>query len=384
MDAIHGLTIEAMAETMSKHNELRAQHGEPAFQPYFASYLGTKGIDVSGWGQAWNSWHTRMDADKTGQLWARFNAAQSELSMKAHFGDVADMSQEARGGLTLDMYAQISAAVAQPGADFNATLARLGVSVEAWNAGSAAWNEAMSQDTMHKITTQYGQLYARYNPAHQAAMQAQAGQMAANRAATSDQEDEPEVEYTAEQALEELRSPKPRTRWSAAHLLAQKIQTELEGDPAGQQRAQAACVPVLLECLERHDKETVSEAEASARDLIELGQRSDEVKGAISRCLSRGREHLETVRAAFAPIKDKNVPERIYLQSEIQDYTSLVESLEEILGEWSEAEDEAPRAGHHASSAGPAGGASDAGDGDVLAAAGGFRGLLNKIMSLFR
>src|SRR5690606_23908655 len=94
--------------------------------------------------------------------------------------------------------------------------------------------------------------------------------------------------------------------------------------------------PQLLECLERHDKETVSEAEAAARDLVELEVFTGDAKGAIARCLARGREHLQTVEAAFAPIRDKNVPERIYLQSEIQDYTSLVEALQEIVDEWDE------------------------------------------------
>ncbi|WP_434422743.1 hypothetical protein [Nannocystis pusilla] len=243
---------------MSKHNELRAQHGEPAFKPYFLRYLATKGVDESAWAQAWNSWHTRMDADKSGQLWARFNTAQTALTMQAHFGDVADMSQEVRGGLTLDMFARLSAEASQPGVDFDGLLARHGVSAAVWNSGRDAWNQAMSQDTMHKITTQYGQLYAKYNPAHVAAMQAQAAQMIANRAAVSAQEEEPEVEYTVEAALAELQSPVPRTRWHAAHLLAQKIQTELEGDRARQRQALAACVPQLLEALDRHDKETVS------------------------------------------------------------------------------------------------------------------------------
>ncbi len=374
MDAIHGFTIEAMAESMSKHSELRAQHGEPGFKPHFAHYLRTEGTDESNWAQAWNAWHARMDADKSGQLWARYQQIEGELSRKAHFGDVDDVSQELRGGLTLDMYARVSAEMTQPGADFNALLARLGVSIDTWNTGRDAWNDAMSRDTMHKITTQYGQLYAKYNPAHQAAMAAQAGQIVANRMASSDVEDEPEEEYTVEAALAELQSPVPRTRWSAAHMLAQKIQTELAGDRARRQQAQAACLPVLLECLEHHDKETVSQAEAAARDLVELGQRSDEAKGTITRCLNRGREHLATVRAAFAPIANKNVPERIYLQTEIQDYASLVEALEEILGDWqTAAADAQERAGSHAGDA-------DAAEPSV----GGFRALLDKFLSLFR
>lgn len=336
MDAIHGVTLEAMAETMSKHNELRAQHGEPGFKPHFLAYLGSKGLGEATWAQAWNSWMARLDADKSGQLWARFHQLESQLSMTAHFGDVEDMSQQVRGGLTLDMYARLSAELAQPGADFNAVLARHDVAPEVWNLGRDAWNEAMSQDTLHKITTQYGQLYAKYDPAHVAAMQQQAGQIAANREQASSQPEEPEEEYTPEKALEEVRSATPKTRWQAAHMLAQMIQTELADDPRRRQQALVACVPQLLEAIERHDKETVGSAEAAARDLVELEQFNEDTKGALSRALLRGQEHLASLRAAFAPIQDRNVPERIYLQAEIQDYTSLVETLEEVLGEWDE------------------------------------------------
>lgn len=374
MAAIHGVTLETMAETMSKHNELRAQYGEPGFKPHFLAYLGSKGLDEAGWAQAWNSWMARLDADKSGQLWARFHQLESQLSMTAHFGDVEDMSQQVRGGLTLDMYARLSAELAQPGADFNAVLARHDVTPEVWNLGREAWNEAMSQDTLHTITTQYGQLYAKHNPAHVAAMQQQAGQLVANRAQASAQPDAPEEEYTAETALAEVRSATPTTRWRAAHLLAQKIQTELADDPRRRQQALVACVPQLIEAIERHDKETVSSAEAAARDLVELEQFNDDTKGALSRALLRGQEHLATLRAAFAPIQDKNVPERIHLQSEIQDYTSLVETLEEILGEWDEKSQREPReaAEQVAETASEA------------AESGGVAGFFRKILSLFR
>jgi hypothetical protein len=384
MEAIHGVTIEVMAETMSKHNELRAQHGEPGFKSHFHGYLLTRGIDENTWANAWNGWHARMDADKTGGLWGKYHAIESELSRKAHFGDVEDMSQQERGGLTLDMFAKLSAQIAQPGADFAAVLAQHGVGVDLWNTGRTAWNDAMAQDTLHKITTQFGALYAKHNPAHAAMMQAHIGQAMANRGASSSQEDEEEEEYTAEKALGELASKVPATRWKAAHLLAQKIQTELASDPP-RKRAAMACVPVLIEALERHDKETVSSAESAARDLVELEQFTDDAKGAIARCLARGQDHLANVQAAFAPIKDKNVPERVYLQSEIQDYTSLTETLTEILGEWDEKAGEARNSAGNATSARgtdhgtPANDDGGAADMDV----GGLRGLWNKLRSLF-
>lgn len=376
MESIHGVSIEVMAETMSKHNELRAQHGEPGFKSHFTGYLYSKGLEEDTWARAWNGWHARMDADKTGGLWATYHRLESGHSTRAHFGDVEDMSQQQRGGLTLDMFARLSVAVAQPGADFTAVLAQHGVSADVWNAGRTAWNDAMAQDTLHKITTQFGQLYAKYNPAHEAAMQAHIGQAMANRGSSSGQEDS-EEEYTAEKAIAELAAKVPKVRWHAAHLLAQKIQTELSDDPP-RKRAAMACVPQLIEALERHDKETVSAAESAARDLVELEVFTDDARGAIARCHARGKEHLATVQAAFAPIKDKNVPERVYLQSEIQDYTSLVETLGDILAAWDEKAAEHRAAPAASAASAFSGGRASSGD-DV----GGLRGIWNRLRSLF-
>ena len=380
-DAIHGVTMQAMAEMMTKHNELRAQHGEPAFKPHFLQYLSAQGVDEATWANAWNAWMKRLDADKSGQLWAKFNQIQSQLSTQAHFGDVEDMSQEERGGLTLDMFAKLSAAMAQPGANHDEILQSNNVTMDVWKAGSAAWNEAMSQDTMHKITTQYGALYAKYNPAHQAAMAAAAGQIIANRDESSDVDDDDE-EYTFEKAMEEVQSKKPSERWRAAHLLSQMCQTELEDDPARRSQAMAACVPQLIEALERFDKGSVSDAEAAASDLMELGQANDDVQGTIERALARAKDELVEFQAAFAPIKDKAVPERVYLQSHIQDYTSITESLQEILDEWSDHLETASDATSSSSAAAPSGGGAAAAA--APAAPTEAVGFIQKIMSFFR
>ena len=247
--------------------------------------------------------------------------------MKAHFGDVEDMSQQVRGGLTLDMYARLSAELAQPGADFNAVLARHAVTPEVWNLGREAWNEAMSQDTMHKITTQYGHAVREVQPGPRGG---DAGAGGADR---------------GQPRLRRRRSRTSRRRSTrregAGRGALGDAEDALAGgahagadDPdgaGGRPAAPAAGAGGVRAAIdrgdERHDKETVGGAEAAARDLVELKQFNDDAKGAISRALLRGQEHLATLRAAFAPIQNKNVPERIYLQSEIQDYTSLVETL---------------------------------------------------------
>ncbi len=382
-DAIHGVTLELLAEVNAKHNELKTRYGERGFQPHFQQLLATKGIDENSWAHAWNGWWSRMESDPSGNLMMRFHQIESELSTKAHFGDVPDMSQEVRGGITLEQYAYVSARQTAPGADFTTLLAECNITMETWNTGMQAWVQAMSQDNTHRITTQYGQLYAKHNPAQVQAMQ-QAAFQNLHQQMNQPAVDEPEEEYTFEKAMQEVRSPVLETRYKAAHLLAQKVQTELESDPQRRQAALRACVPQLLEALERFDKKTVSDAEAAARDLVELGIFGDDCHQTIQIAYARGSEHLQTLRAAFAPIQHRNVPERVSLQQEIQDYESLTETLQEILSEWADSAGRARQAATPAASATSLPGAQVPSAGQVADQVGQTTGLLARLLGIFR
>ena len=342
-EQIHGLGLRDVAEIMAKDGELKAQHGEPAYKPLFSEYLSARGVDETTWAHAWNGWWTRMESDPSGQLHAKFAMIQQELTQRAHFADVPDASQDAKEGVTLDTYAKVMAAIAG-GGDAQATVGEHGLSWEQWQKAQAAWNQAMAEDVNHHLTTQYGQLYAKYTPGFQQQMQGQvAAMMAAEHAQRENaamQDDEPEEDYTFEQAASELDSPKPAVRWTAAHHVANFWDIgDRDADPRLDQAATKA-IGVMLECLERHDEYTVSDAEALSRDLFQfaaagfLGDQADDVRGTMERCLGRAREELATRQAAFEPIKDKAVPERVKMQSAIQDYTSLVDELSEMVGEW--------------------------------------------------
>jgi hypothetical protein len=331
-----------VAEIMSKDGELKAQHGEPAYRPHFHQYLEQRGVDENTWAHAWNGWWTRMESDPSGQLHARFATIQQQLTMQAHFADVPDASQEAKEGVTLDAYARIMATSQQPGQDMQQLAAQEGLDWEQWQAAQAAWNAAMAADTDHHLTTQYGQLYAKYTPGFQEQMEQQtAALMAQNyEERAAGEEDEEEPDYTFEDALAELDNKKPSTRWTAAHHLANFWDV---GDREEEPRLEEAlkAIPVMIECLERHDEFTASDAEALAGDLCMFAEQgaltreqADDAKGAMQRCLGRARERLQTLRAAFAPIADKAVPERVKMQAQIQDYTSLVDELAEKVADW--------------------------------------------------
>tara|TARA_R110002073_G_scaffold320759_5_gene496470 strand:- start:9157 stop:9660 length:504 start_codon:yes stop_codon:yes gene_type:complete len=104
-----------------------------------------------------------------------------------------------------------------------------------------------------------------------------------------------------------------------------------------------AAVSLLSECLSQHNEFTVSNAESAATDMKMFAsegflspEQAEDALGDIQRCLGRGQEALATHKAAFAPIANKAVPERVQMQSRIQDFTSLVEELSDIVSEWND------------------------------------------------
>lgn len=282
-----------------------------------------------------------MQADPSGQLHAKFAMIQQELVMKAHFGDVPDMSQQAKEGITLDLYAQLMAR-AGSGADMMAVIQEAGIGWDQWQRAQAAWNAAMASDTNHHITTQYGQLYAKHTPGFQERMQGQiAAAMAADHARrAAGTPDEPQKEYTFDDMVRELSDSTPNTRWTAAHHIANSWDRGNKSDEVLDRAARKA-VELAKECLERHDEFTVSNAETLARDLAMFAseglftvEEAGDAKSSILRCLNRAKEKLATLEAAFVPIRNKAVPERIHMQSQIQDYTSLVGELSSFAGSW--------------------------------------------------
>src|SRR5262245_4801263 len=171
MDAIHGLTLEKMAEAGAKYGELKAKFGDKEAEAEFARYLAGEGVGVRTYWDARKAWNERFKADPTGMLHARFLEMEGQLSIKAHFGDVRDMSQDTQEGMTLDKYAQISVAMQKPGANAEAILREHGVpSAAHWQKVNAAWSDAMANDPEHKLAMQYGTLYQKHaGPAFQEA-----------------------------------------------------------------------------------------------------------------------------------------------------------------------------------------------------------------------
>jgi hypothetical protein len=326
MDAIYGVTMEMLADIFSKDGELRAKHGEKLGREEFERYLASKGLDWNVWAMAHNAWHDRFRADPTGRSEAQFHMMLSQRTARAHFGDVRDMSADREEGITLDTYAQITVAVSRVGTNIDELVRQHGLTdVAHWQRANAAWTKKMGEDTTHALTMQYGQLYQKYaGPSFQEQMLDQTAGILAAANAPQDVVDEPEEELTPQLCLEKMKSPSRNERWRYARHYAHMADL---GNVPDKRAAIATVEPILLEMIERHDEHTTSDAEDGARKLWDLEVRSDDFRGAVGRCLNRAREKLQSLRAAFAPIQDQAVPERITLQSRIQDYESLVETM---------------------------------------------------------
>jgi len=343
MEELHGLSLRDCAEVMSKDSGLRAQHGEGAYKPHMNAWLQGRGWSEAQWAEAWNAWWSRMENDPSGQLHAQFAMLQQEAVQSAHLADIPDASADAKEGVTLDTYAMLMARAAG-GGDMEALVAGAGLSWDQWQRAQAAWNLAMSQDVDHHLTTQYGQLYAKHTPGFQQQMQQQvAAQMAAHHATRDDDDDEPDEEYTFADMVRELDHHEARTRYTAAHHVANQwdIGARDEELDAAARRA----VALAFECLAHFDQDTVSEAEALASDLQMFAgegffsvEEGAEAKGALDVGLSRARAELARHEEALAPVRDKAVPERVRLQMAVQDHTSLVEELASIVEDWEVAE----------------------------------------------
>jgi hypothetical protein len=332
MDAIYGMTMETLAETMSKHGELRAKFGEQQGMAEFESWLRGKGFDLHTWSLANNGWQDRWRADPTGRSEALFHQMLAQHTQRAHFGDVRDMSQDTEEGITLDQYAQITVAVSRQGANVDEIVRQFGLQDAAhWQRANAAWSAKMGQDTSHKLTMQFGQLYQKYaGPSFQNEMLDQSAAILADRNKPQDRIDEPQEELTPDLCLRKMQSPSQNERWRYARHYAHMADLGNVPDKAS---AIAHVRPILIEMIERHDEHTTSDAEDGARKLWDLGVRDDDFKGAVARCLNRAEEKLASLQAAFAPIQNQAVPERVTLQSRIQDYQSLIGTMRDYMNE---------------------------------------------------
>lgn len=166
----NGYSLADCAEILAAHQDLRTEHGEPGFQPHFQQFLRSKGLTETSWASVWNDWNEVTQADAA--LGAKFHTYMAQVRQRRLMANQPNVAGDAMEGVTLEQYAKISAQV-QTGAAIEGLVAGEGLTMEQWTAGQGAWAAKMGTvSPTDPLIIQYGQLYQKYAPNHQAMMEA--------------------------------------------------------------------------------------------------------------------------------------------------------------------------------------------------------------------
>jgi hypothetical protein len=342
-ESANGIGVELLAELLARQQAFRTRAGEKQGAADFEALLAERGLTKRQYDMAYAAWWERFKADPTGRLEADFHTREAEWSRKLNFGDVPDLTQTAREGVTLERYAMIVVALTKPGAKPEVVVKAAGFKDMAhWDRVNKAWGLAMGQDTSMRLVVQYGELYKKFaGPAFEAEQKQKLAETLAegNRrtagAATTTRPAAPD--HSVEGLTKQLDSADREERWDAARwmaLLHCRARSVKPADSATAARC-AAVVPVLVDMLDHHDDGNIHHASDAATQLEGMvGGRTFQTKIAVERALNRARARLEVLRLSFAPIRDKAVPERITLQTRIQEYEALERQLDRALEAW--------------------------------------------------
>lgn len=346
-----GFDLDLLAKATARLTTLRTQYGEEKGKVELERWLQGIGLSRRAYDEAYAAWWERFKADNSGELQARFLTLNARYLHEENFADAPDRSQEKRGGLTLERYAEIAAALSkQPIADRDFTilvLRKFGIgSLAAWQKANDAWIAALREDTTFALTQQYAALYQKHAGPGFAREQEKA---VARSLAEHDARETPRpMEAPKPPGIDEyragLQSKMPSERWEAArgyaHLCdlwagpARKPADDPRAPHCAPAALKAKLLPVMLDAVDHFDDRTVSHATGLLDFFGELGLATPEARLAIERARNRSRERLRSLEAAFAPIEDKAVPERVVLRQKIDDYTGAVRDFDAALADW--------------------------------------------------
>ncbi len=338
-----GFDLDKVAEATSRWTSYRSQYGEGPAKGHFESWLAAQGLSRAGYDQAYAAYWERFKVDATGKLEAQFHLAIQKYTQQFEYGDVPDRSQEAHGGVTLDRYAQVSVALSrQPGADVEKVLEDHGIAggLAGWQKVNAAWAEAFKNDTAAALAMQFGLLYQKYaGPEFQKEQEQKLADSLAGRFDREPAPREPPPERpTAAQLRAALTSPVQSERWEAARPLAWECdrldlvaEKDRKADPRWAHCQPAVLrqewLPVVLDIVDHVPEDQLNLATGLLDYVAELGFAKD-AKLTYLRCLNRLKPALATLEAAFAPIKDKAVPERFLLRAKIDEHRAAIREIE--------------------------------------------------------
>jgi hypothetical protein len=345
-DAYFGYDLDRMAEAMARQTTYRTQYGEAEGNVKFDTWLAEGKSSREEYTKAWNAWWERFRADNSGKLEAQFHTLNSVYVQKMNFADVRDMRNDKQAGVTLEAYAKIVAEMTQNPNDVDGVLKRNGIKSQTqWQKINEAWAAAMKADTTFATTQQYAALFQKYAGPQ---FQQQQQERLADAIARGNVRDTPPPSRpsppTIDETVAKLASEDRVERWTASREYARLCDLWLgpaRKDPKDDRakhcdRAtlESKLLPVILDAADHFDDDTVSYGTFALDFLDDLDLKTPSAKLTIQRALNRSQARLEVLEAAFAPIQDKAVPERITLRRKIDDYTGAVREFESVLAKW--------------------------------------------------
>ncbi|MEC7525990.1 MAG: hypothetical protein VYE22_39275 [Myxococcota bacterium] len=362
----NGYSLADVAEIMNQMSVLETEHGEPGYRAPFQQFLRSKGLTEETWAHVYNDWHQTWEADPA--LAAKFHTYMAQVRQRQMLSQQPNVSGESMGGVSLEAYAKISAQI-QTGAVVEQLVAAEGLSMDQWQAGQAAWVERMGQcSPTDPIIVQFGQLYQKWSPNHQASMEAATERILADHA---DQEgrgggmskaldmdnapeffDHADVRVRARGVREMIRIWE--LNWDDRDARMQQL-TQRACDEAvrilqhgaGEDRPGLVPLAEPPDGVDIHRWSAMVEQEQTQQDTSDLvygslkdlaGEKfmspaqNDAAKAAVQQAIARLEPRARKVEELFGQVSDEL--KRTQVRQLIDDYRETLEGMREALGDW--------------------------------------------------
>ncbi len=346
-DKVGGYSLDDLAKAFAKQGDIRANYGEANQDGPFDDYLRKEfGSGIGSYDQAYQLWHDEWEKDESGKLEARFSTLMSSYTVKFQMADTKDMSQEVKGGVTLETYAKVAVALSQQAnPDVNAILKQNGIASEAdWQKASQSWVQAMTQD--RTIATQYGLLYQKLaGPSFAAEQEQRLADQLGGRFddEAEDSEEDEQGEAGVAFYAKELSSPVNEDRWYAADRMLYHCSRFRDwGDDDGE-GLEAHCndkainnniVPVLKQLLGNFENGFVEQASGVLNSVKEMKLENEVGKQTVVAALNRAQQQHAEIKAKYDPVQFKNVPEKALLRSRMDATAYSIEEFQDHLSDW--------------------------------------------------
>lgn len=363
----NGYSLEDCAEVMNRMSVLKTEYGEPGYRAPFQQFLRSKGLTDDSWAHVWNDWWQVMEGDP--QLGAKYHSYMGQVRQRQMMASQPNVAGDAMEGVTLETYAKISAQ-SQTGAAVEGLVAGEGLSMDQWLRGQAAWGQRMgSSSPTDPIMIQFGQLYQKWSPNHQAMVEASTAAALADAADKGGRGGGMSKALTLDNAHEFFDHADVRVRargvremirvWELSwndrnprmHELTQRAYDEalrILNYGAGDDRPGIAALQAPPDAVDIHTWSKIAddeEAQQGTTDLVygslkDLAaekfmtpEQDQAAIAAVQYAYQRLQPRAQRVEQTFPQATDEL--KRVQLRSLMDDYRETLEGLQEAVSDWS-------------------------------------------------